>query len=62
MIGLWVTALPRPLAEGLMRDEDPTGAQQRFAPAVAEAEAVCVQRGEDNASMADELDHASMNG
>jgi hypothetical protein len=44
LIGLWVTALPRPLAEGLMRDEDPTGAQQRFAPAVAEAEAVCVQR------------------
>ena len=54
-----------------MRDEDPTGAQKhggavsrpmRFALAVAEAEAVCVQRGEDNASMADELDHASMNG
>jgi hypothetical protein len=45
-----------------MRDEDPTGAQQRFALAVAEAEAVCVQRDEDNASMADELDHASMNG
>jgi hypothetical protein len=45
-----------------MRDEDPTGAQQRFALTVAEAEAVCVQRGEDNASMADELDHASMNG
>jgi hypothetical protein len=45
-----------------MRDDDPTGAPAALRPAVAEAEAVCVQRDEDNASMADELDHASMNG
>jgi hypothetical protein len=38
-VGLRVTALPRPLAEGLIRDGDPTGAQQRFAVAVAKAEA-----------------------